>query len=358
MTAFTVEELELPPTMDDPRATDLAESVAVGAVVEELAYGTPELAYAPAEELAHYLDPENPTRVLVARVGGRIVARALYERQGDSDAAWVLAEVHPDHRGLGIGRALADALERLALDDGKRRLLFAFAAPEVDGERLSSPTGFGSIATGSREVRFLLARGFRFEQVERVSRMPLPLTDLDERIAAARSATGAEYRTHAFEGRVPHAWLDDMAVLRTRMSTDAPSAGLEWPEDVWTAERILEAEDRYERISPRRRFTAVAEHAPTGRLVGFTVLSAPPQPHRAVDQYATLVLKEHRGHGLGMLLKLVNLQLLQERSPGHPAIITFNAEENRHMLRTNEALGFEAIAYEAAWRKDLDGERP
>jgi hypothetical protein len=54
-----------------------------------------------------------------------------------------------------------------------------------------------------------------------------------------------------------------------------------------------------------------------------------------------------------MLLKVANLAHLQEQRPGHPSVITFNAEENRHMLDVNEALGFEAIASEGAWRKDL-----
>jgi hypothetical protein len=53
------------------------------------------------------------------------------------------------------------------------------------------------------------------------------------------------------------------------------------------------------------------------------------------------------------VLKLANLAELQKRMPGHPAVITFNAEENRHMLDVNEAVGFVPIGYEGAWRRDL-----
>jgi hypothetical protein len=54
-----------------------------------------------------------------------------------------------------------------------------------------------------------------------------------------------------------------------------------------------------------------------------------------------------------MLLKVGNLAHLERVAPGHPSVITFNAEENRHMLTVNEAVGFVPIASESAWRKDL-----
>ena len=92
---------------------------------------------------------------------------------------------------------------------------------------------------------------------------------------------------------------------------------------------------------------------PSGRLVGYSSLSVPPERHRAVSQEDTLVIREHRGHALGMLLKVANLARLQQERPGHPSVITFNAEENRHMLSVNEAVGFVPMGYEGAWRKAL-----
>jgi hypothetical protein len=67
----------------------------------------------------------------------------------------------------------------------------------------------------------------------------------------------------------------------------------------------------------------------------------------------TIVLREHRGHRLGMLLKLANLDHLQRLAPGHPSVTTYNAEENRHMLSVNEDVGFVAWGYEGAWQKEL-----
>ena len=82
-------------------------------------------------------------------------------------------------------------------------------------------------------------------------------------------------------------------------------------------------------------------------------MSVPAENSGSVSQQDTLVLPAHRGHGLGMLLKLANLAELQRRMPGHPSIITFNAEENRYMLDVNEAIGFIPVGYEGAWRRDL-----
>ncbi|TPX05192.1 GNAT family N-acetyltransferase, partial [Schumannella luteola] len=56
--------------------------------------------------------------------------------------------------------------------------------------------------------------------------------------------------------------------------------------------------------------TTAVEHLPSGRLAGYTEYSLPPQTHRAAQQYGTLVLEEYRGHGLGMLVKLANLDHL------------------------------------------------
>lgn len=86
--------------------------------------------------------------------------------------------------------------------------------------------------------------------------------------------------------------------------------------------------------------------------MGFTELEVSAEPGRAVSQEDTLVLREHRGRRLGLLLKVANLELLAAESPGHPSVMTYNAEENRHMLTVNEALGFVPVGYEGAWRRD------
>ena len=355
MPAFEIHEVVIPETVDAPDAADFIRAIEVATEVEAIGYGTPDLAYEPAEELPAFRDVHHPHRMLVATVDGVIVARGVWETQADeeADSAWIIAEVLPEFRGRGIGTALADQLEEMTREDGRSKALVYTPIPEGPGECLAAPTGVGSIVAGHRDVRFLQKRGYSFEQVERLSRLPLPVPELDALVVAAQERSGPDYLVHTWVERTPERWLADLAELGTRMSTDAPSAGLEEPPDVWTVERILERDEINATQNPRTRVVAAVEHVPSATLVGFTVLSVPVQKHRAVDQYATLVLREHRGHKLGMLLKVANLQHLAKEFPGHPAILTFNAEENRHMLDVNEAVGFAGIGNESAWRKDL-----
>lgn len=70
-------------------------------------------------------------------------------------------------------------------------------------------------------------------------------------------------------------------------------------------------------------------------------------------QGATLVLKEHRGHRLGMLVKIANLEQIAVASPESRVVYASNAEENHHMLAVNVAAGFRPTGYEGMWKKTL-----
>ena len=341
-----VEEAVIPANVADDDATDFIESARINGLVEALGYGHNDLLMSAAEVLPYWQVAAGPRRLFVFREEGVMAGRAMYAWQADDpDTVWMHVDVLPEHRRRGYGAQLADHLEALARGEGRRKILNYTVSPPAPGERLPSPTGFGSMPLANDEVQFLLGRGYRLEQVVRGSRLALPL---DVVVPAA----DADYRVHTWSERVPEEWLVDMAHLLTRMSTDAPSAGLEEPEDVHTPERIR-AEEEAEAQSPRTSLTAAVEHVPSGKLAGFTLLSVPREVDRAVHQDDTLVLREHRGKRLGMLLKAANLDYLQRERPGHPSVVTFNAEENRYMLDVNEALGFVPMGYEGAWRKDL-----
>lgn len=356
--SFEIVDLVIPPKLDgSPDAVAFEQAVEARNAAEAAVTGTGELAYLAAELLPGWQESAHePRRMLGARVDGRVVARAVYETRSEGDAvntAWVQVQVHPEFTRRGIGRALSDAVEAIARAEGKEQIhVYAGSAP-AEGPRLVPPTGFGSLPAEGREVRFLLARGYSLEQLERGSRLPLPVDRalLAERRNAAESRS-AGYRVHRWQGKAPKEFLDDLVVLATRMSTDSPSGGLDEEEDLWTVERWLEQEQQ-EEDSPRVNLYAAVEHLDSGQLVGYTELSVPVELDRPVDQGDTIVMREHRGHRLGMLLKIANIEHLDETSPGHPSITTFNAEENRHMLDVNESVGFVPFTYEGAWQKKL-----
>jgi GNAT superfamily N-acetyltransferase len=351
---FVIRELAIPQSAGSEGWDDFETALTIHYSNEAEAYGTPELGYTAVEALPDYLDQDNqPTRLFVARTPDGIVGVARYEIEPGDDptTAWLMIDVPAGHRGRGIGAALSSWMQSVAHADAVRKFIVYTVSADASGERLVAPTGFGSVPKHNREVRFLLAREYRLEQVVRSSRLALPL-DVADHFAEADRRAGPDYRLHSWIDATPHRWLADMAMLKTRMSTEEPGAGLDEPEDVWTVERLVADEERH-RESPRTKLTVAVEHVPSAVLAGFTVLSAPAERERSVAQEDTLVLPEHRGHRLGMLLKVANVDHLQRERPGHPAITTFNAEENRPMLDVNEALGFVPIGYEGAWRKDL-----
>jgi GNAT superfamily N-acetyltransferase len=349
-----IRELEIPANQDSPGWADFEAAMRIHYDAEARTYETRDFAYTAREALPDYLDQENqPTRLFVARDGSAIVGVARYELESGEDpqTVWMLIDVPPEHRGRGIGRALSEWLESVAHTDAVRKAIVYSPSADLPGARVSALSGAGSVAAEDRSVRALQRSGFRLEQVIRASRLALPI-DVAPALAEATARSGREYRLHYWIDHTPERWLDDIALFNTRMSTDDPSAGLEEPEDVWTRGRVVESETQLAGTGRSTLFAAV-EDIPSGHLVGFTTLSVPPEAPRAVAQMDTIVLGEHRGHRLGLLLKLANLDHLARERPGHPAVVTFNAEENRYMLDVNEAVGFVAIGYEGGWRKDL-----
>ncbi|MEJ3404200.1 GNAT family N-acetyltransferase [Rathayibacter sp. YIM 133350] len=356
---FTIEPLIVPEAPGAAGWEDFEAANAVRNVCEAVAYGTDDLGYRADELLPMWRNTEfDPKHGLIARLDGAVVGRAVCDTLADpaSTHAWLEVLVRPEARGIGIGSALSDAIEQFATDDGRSTFIVYAASPDASGPRLDAPTGFGSVPLENREVRFLLDRGYRLEQLNRGSRLALPADPEALRRLEADTVVHAasDYDALTWIGSTPPRYRADLARLHTRMSTDAPTAGLQEPEDVWTEAR-LDAEDASRESSDLVPLTAAVVHRGSGALVAFSTLLVPSEPTRAITQDDTLVLREHRGHRLGTLVKLANLRALERAFPGHPSIITFNAEENRPMLSVNEAMGFRPIGYEGAWRRDVAG---
>jgi GNAT superfamily N-acetyltransferase len=353
ISGFTIEALVVPVSIDAADAADFLAMAAVRSAVEAEQRGQTGEVMTAAELLPDWKDESRPMVGLVAKVGGHVVARGNLALPVGAGECWGAVSVLPEFRGRGIGSALYGRLEQMAQDAGRTTIQNQTTYPAaVEGEAVPAPTGFGSVPVDLPSTRFLRRHGFSLEQVGRVSALPLPVdadvfsTRFGEAVTAA-----AGYRTVTWQGRTPEEWVEAIALLRTRMSTDAPNAGIQLT-DVWTAERVRSVDNLWAE-SPRIALTSIAVDEATGQAVGFTELDVSARSDRPAEQMDTLVLREHRGRRLGMLLKLTNLRELATRFPACKGVEAVNAEENRPMLDVNESIGFAATCFSARWRKSI-----
>lgn len=289
----------------------------------------------------------------------RVLGYALLQipLQDNTHTAGVEVGVRLAHRRQGIGSDLYDASLAIVRDAGRTHVTAATdqrtEPPEGPGT-VAATTGVGRVLADDDGPRFLRQRGFVLEQVERHSVLDLPF-DADlvaKHRADAEAHAGPDYRLVTWLSHAPDEWVDQYAVLNTRMSTDPPLGGLELEEDVWDAERVRTTEKQYEQRGLELLVLA-AEHVPTHTLAAFTCFMAVPNKDEFVHQDDTLVIREHRGKRLGMLVKTANLQRLAAERPLVRRVSTWNAEENSHMLAINVALGFRPAGGSGEWQLRL-----
>jgi len=298
---------------------------------------------------------DSTRRQWIVRDAGRPIGIALLNTIEDGDAASGVASINLLRHawGRGVGTAILAQIERQARAVGLKRLLVWNPHSGTALETIPAPTGFGAVPA-DHAARFLLRHGFSLEQVIRVSELRLD----DRRMSAVerirhRAADRADgYRVVSWLLPTPEAFAPGYARMKQRMSTDAPGADMEMPEEVWDAERLAR-HDQQHLDRGRTVLVTAAQHAESGELCAFTELSIEPATGATTHQEDTLVLAAHRGHRLGMLIKASALLAWHERRPDTASVITYNAEENRPMLSINEELGFAPVAYEGAWKKVL-----
>jgi len=265
------------------------------------------------------------------------VARATFFLRDNTDQCSVMVAVHPEHRRRGYGRALFHFLVGQARVEGRARMITEIAEPLVDGDSAPGP----AFATGLGATRAL-------DEIRRV----LDLGDLDEArldaLEAEARSRSAGYETVSWIGPTPDSVIDGYAQLMGQMSMDAPMGDVDWEPEVWDADRVREQDQL---VSDQRRtalLTAV-RHQESGRLVAFSSMGLSKLQFDPAYQWNTIVLREHRGHRLGMLAKVINLRQLLREVPEARRIVAWNAESNTHMVAINDALGFRPVERLAEW---------
>lgn len=267
--------------------------------------------------------------------------------------------VRPGVRGGGVGRALYRAVDACATEHGRtiqQTWVFGEAVDVDDPRALLPESGAGALDGSTPQVNWLLRKGFVLEQAERHATLDLGddpaalIADLAVWRHSAESRSGDDYELLWWSGPTPDHLRAAVAPLHAAMSTDLPSAGLTVPAEAWDAERVA-VRDARNAARGRSSVSTIARHRGTGEVAALTELYWSVERPAGVWQEATLVLGRHRGHRLGMLVKVENLTRLVEVSPGARRVHTWNADENEYMLTINEALGFTTRGFEGAWER-------
>lgn len=240
--------------------------------------------------------------------------------------------VHPARRRAGLGRALAGHAAARAVRCGRTLL---------NGDTIESSAGTAfARAIGAREGITAIRRVLRLATLSRSS-----VADL--RASAQAAARG--YSLLQWEGPVRPGHAAAIAAI-TNAADDMPmDAGHEAQR--WDAERLQRTELRII-TQGQHYYTVVARHDASGELVGYTQLGVDPLVPEWGYQELTAVARPHRGHRLGMLVKIGMLDLLAAREPRLRHIITGNADGNEHMVAINAALGFEELDRWTSWEMD------
>jgi GNAT superfamily N-acetyltransferase len=238
--------------------------------------------------------------------------------------AWLDVTVHPEHRRRGHGSALLDHVIAEAKAVGRTTL-------GIDGWDNEVTRGF--------------AARHGFEEKSRSVQRRQVVADLDwtliEKLHAEAEAAATAYDLERREGRTPDDELEAMAEL-TAAINDAPTDDLDLEDEVFPPERVRAYEDA-QLARGDRLFRVVARHRATGQLAGHTVVAVDGEQPELAEQHDTSVVRAHRGHRLGMLLKTDMNLWLREVQPQVARINTWNAESNDHMIGVNEAIGYRIL---------------
>jgi len=309
------------------------------------------------EQAARQADqPEGPPQSLPMFAGAQThpspySARECWLAAGDTPGTWVgscrlqlpSAEnphltsvsllVHPAHRRAGLGRELlAHAIGRARAHG--RTLLRSDALVGGPGDAFAAATG--------------AARGM--EDVRRVQDLrDVPAGQLTALRRAADSAA-AGYSLTSWTGAAPGEHIGQVARVSAAMQDAPHNPGSEVPS--WDIARIRD-EEAMEAAQKVNSYSVAAFCDRTGELAALSVLSVDPESPEWGRQDLTAVLREHRGHRLGLLVKLAMLELLAEREPAVRKISTYNAAGNPHMIAINEQLGYRVLDRWQTWQLGL-----
>ena len=247
--------------------------------------------------------------------------------------AYVYPQVPPARRRAGIGTALLRHAAARAADQGRATL----TAEVLDGSAGQAFAQALGARRGVTEIRRLLdlAAG----PAGTLARL---------RAEADRAAHG--YELLSWEGTVPEEYFGQVAMVNAALA-DAPMDAGTQPQS-WDEDRVRDGQRRVELLG-MRHYTVAARCSGSGDFAGLTELSIDPEIPDWGFQGLTAVARRHRGHRLGLLVKVAMLDLLAEREPQLRWVVTSNGDSNSHMIAINAALGYRVQDSQTSWQLDV-----
>ena len=281
-------------------------------------------------------------QLLSFEVDEGVVAVAALEVTRDDNLESFRADFHVDPRRCrrGHGTAAMDILKGYVAEMNRSTIV------------VTAIEGLGEV--GVAPNRYFAPRlGFSVadEHIRREISWPRPQGEL-RRLELEWLPYASNYEILTWMASTPERWLAQRASLSAVMPVEAPHGDLDVEEEVWDEERVRSHEARADAMG-RELIVSVARHIPSDRLVGFTELTVSREFQATAYQWDTLVLREHRGHRLGGLLKIANMRRLDELNFGVERISTFNSSGNGPMLKVNKDLGAVESGAMVYWKLGL-----
>ena len=304
--------------------------VVEAAELHERPYATP---WTLAEERALFrsVDPAERREIWAAWEGPLMTGVAVLELPllDNTDMTYVQVHVDPAHTGRGYGSALVDLVIHRTKDEGRSTIITETAYPLE--RRDDHPYRV-----------FAERRGFTLAntEVHRVLDLPVAEQLLASMIEEA-APHHAGYTIERHVGDLPTDLLPSYCHVYNQLALDAPTGDIDFEAEAITPEVWLEREAQL-RAARRLRSSVLALDGDR-QVVGYSDLSIPLDDPQHIHQWGTIVLREHRGHRLGLALKARNLLEVQREYPGRTALHTANAEVNEAMVGINERLGFRPV---------------
>jgi GNAT superfamily N-acetyltransferase len=269
-------------------------------------------------------------------VDGRLVAHGVVNTSewDNLDLAWNGVSVHPDARGRGYGRTMLTHVEQVSA--------------EMSRPKLGVDAWDGSAGVAFAEKNDYVAASRAVNRRQHVADVPLEKV---QELHAHAAVAASSYELVRITGRTPEEMMPAVAEMSAAIN-DAPLDDLDIEDEVYSPQRIRDYETAGE-LRGERFYRLLARHRDTGELAGHTVVAVEGHRPGIGHQHDTSVVRSHRGHRLGLLLKSGMNLWLAGTEPQLQTIDTWNAESNDHMISVNEALGYRWMAREVQFQKTL-----